>query len=92
MDFVLGIVSLLLLVVQLLLVARAVLDWSLALAGPARDGSARSRLIAGVHAVTEPILAPVRRVVPPLRLGGVGIDLSFIIVFLAIVLIRAVIS
>ena len=92
MDLVLGVVSMVLLVVQLLLVARAVLDWSLALAGPARDGSVRSRLISGVQAVTEPILAPVRRVLPPLRVGGVGIDLAFIVVFLAIVLIRAVIG
>lgn len=88
MGLVLGVVSLLLLLVQLLLIARAVLDWSVALAGPTTQGSVRGRLTTGVHAVTEPILAPVRRVLPPLRFGGVGIDLAFIVVFLAIVLIR----
>ena len=92
MGLVLGLMSLLLLVLQLLLVARAVLDWSAVLAGPTTAGSVRGRLTAGVHAATEPILAPVRRVLPPLRLGGVGIDLSFIVVFLAIVLIRAIIG
>ena len=84
----LGIVSLALLLLQLLLVARAVLDWSVALAGPAAYGSVRFRLMNGVRAVTEPILAPVRRVVPPLRVGGMAIDLAFIIVFFAIVLLR----
>jgi YggT family protein len=87
----LALVSLVLLLVQLLLVARAVLDWSVALAGPSTAGSFRYRLTRGVTAVTEPILAPVRRVVPPLRVGGFAIDLAFIIVFFAIVLLRALI-
>jgi YggT family protein len=45
-----------------------------------------------VIAVTEPILAPVRRILPPLRLGGVSFDLAFIVVFLALVLIRGFIG
>ncbi|BCJ55196.1 hemolysin activation protein [Actinoplanes sp. NBRC 14428] len=88
MGPVLTVVSLLLLVLQVLLIARAVLDWSVVLAGPPFPGSVRSRLSTGVRAVTEPILAPVRRVLPPLRVGGASIDLAFIVVFLAIVIIR----
>ena len=88
----LALVSFALLLVQVLLIARAILDWSVALAGPSAPGSFRSRLSAGVQAVTEPILAPVRRVLPPLRIGNVGIDLAFIVVFLGIVIIRALIS
>lgn len=88
----LALVSLVLLLVQLLLVARAVLDWSVALAGPSMAGSLRYRLTAGITAVTEPILAPVRRVIPPLRVGGFSIDLAFIIVFFAIVLLRSLIA
>ena len=84
----LGFLSLLLLLVQFLLVARAVLDWTTVLAGPTSAGSVRSRLTRGVYALTEPILAPVRRLIPPLRVGGTAIDLSFIIVFFVIVLIR----
>lgn len=85
----LALVSLVLLLLQLLLVARVVLDWSVALAGPSTAGSVRYRLTRGVTAVTEPILAPVRRVIPPLRLGGVSFDLAFIVVFFAIVLLRS---
>ena len=87
----LALVGLVLLVVQFLLIARAVLDWSVVLAGPAMPGSIRSRAMSAVYTVTEPILAPVRRVVPPLRVGGVSIDLSFILVFLAIGILRALI-
>ena len=92
MGVLLGLVSLALLLLQFLLIARAVLDWTVALAGPSSAGSVRSRLSAGVRAVTEPVLAPVRRVVPPLRVGGVAIDLAFILVFLAVILLRAVIG
>lgn len=88
MGPVLALVSFLLLLLQVLLVARAILDWTVAFAGPSMPGTFRSRLTRGVTAATEPILAPVRRILPPLRLGNVGIDLAFIVVFLAIVIIR----
>jgi len=88
----LALVAFVLLILQVLLVARALLDWSVALAGPSTAGSFRARLTSGLHAVTEPILAPVRRVIPPLRIGGVGIDLAFIVVFFAIVVVRSLIS
>lgn len=89
MGAVLGLIDVVLLLVQLLLVVRALLDWSVALAGPSTAGSVRSRLTTVVYAVTEPMLAPVRRVIPPLRMGGVGIDLAFIVLFIAILLLRA---
>jgi YggT family protein len=92
MGPVLALVSFLLLLLQVLLIVRAVLDWSITLAGPSLPGTFRSRLTRGVYAITEPILAPVRRVLPPLRIGGVGIDLAFIVVFLAIIIIRSLIA
>jgi YggT family protein len=84
----LALISLALFVLQVLLIARAVLDWSVVLAGPSVAGSVRHRLTRGVTAITEPILAPVRRVIPPLRVGGASFDLAFIVVFLAIVVLR----
>jgi YggT family protein len=35
------------------------------------------------------VIAPVRRVLRPVRLGGVSIDLAFTVVFLAVMLLRA---
>ncbi len=37
-----------------------------------------------VYLITEKPMAFVRRFVPPLRLGGVALDLSFIVLFIAI--------
>jgi len=44
-----------------------------------------------VFAITDPPLKFVRRFVPPLRLGAVNLDLSFIVVYFAVqMLARAV--
>jgi YggT family protein len=85
----LALVSFALLLVQLVLVVRVVLDWSVMLAGPATPGSFRARALDVIYTITEPILAPVRKVLPPLRVGGVSIDLAFIVVFLLIGIIRS---
>ncbi len=44
-----------------------------------------------IYTVTEPPMAFVRRFIPPLRLGGVALDLSFIVLLIAINLFQAVI-
>ncbi|MHA6629579.1 YggT family protein [Pseudonocardia sichuanensis] len=81
----------LLLLFQLVLVARAVVDWVAALSsGPEPGWRSTARRV--THAATEPVLAPVRRVLPPLRAGSVGIDLAFIVVFVATVLLRLVVT
>jgi YggT family protein len=33
-------------------------------------------------AVTEPVLRPIRRILPPVRAGGMAIDLSILVVIL----------
>lgn len=39
--------------------------------------------------VTEPVLGPLRRTIPPVRIGAVGLDLSPIIVILGITILRS---
>lgn len=58
---------------------RAILSWF-----PARPGTTLASINSLLWRLTEPVLAPVRRMLPPVRAGGMGIDLSFIIVFLGI--------
>ncbi len=38
----------------------------------------------GVRRLVDPVLAPLRRVIPPLRLGGVALDLSILVLFFGI--------
>lgn len=44
-----------------------------------------------IFTVTEPPMKFVRRFVPPLRLGGVALDLSFIVLLIAINLLQSVV-
>jgi len=36
-----------------------------------------------LYTLTEPVMGPVRRIIPPLGAGGMGIDLSPIIIVVA---------
>jgi YggT family protein len=65
---------------------RAILSWF-----PVTPGGPAARLARAVTIVTEPVLRPVRRVLPPMRAGGGALDLSPLLVsVVAIVLIRVV--
>ena len=69
------------------MIARMVLDWAGVLAG----GPYWLRRVRTVsHALTEPVIAPVRRRLRPVRAGGIGIDLAFTVVFLAALILRAI--
>jgi YggT family protein len=61
---------------------RALLSWF-----PVSPGSVLSNVNHVLYRLTEPVLSPVRRILPPLRAGGMGIDLSFLVVFFGIQLI-----
>jgi YggT family protein len=84
-----ALLGLALLIFELILVARIVLDWVGVLAPGGGDGVVRARR--WTHAVTEPVIAPVRRILPPLRLGAVSIDLAFTVVFVAVLVLRSVV-
>lgn len=62
----------------LALLARIVLSWFPATGG-ALDGVQRF-----LFRITEPVLAPVRAVLPPVRLGAMALDLSPIVVFIVL--------
>jgi YggT family protein len=44
-----------------------------------------------IYTITEPPMRFVRRFIPPLRLGGVALDLSFIVLLIAINLLQSVV-
>jgi YggT family protein len=64
-----------------LLWVRFIVDWVQVFA---RSWSPRGPLLVvleGAYSATDPPIKALRRVVPPLRLGSVALDLSFLIVF-----------
>lgn len=65
-----------------LLFARLVLDWVQVFAREWRPAGVVLVLAEVVYTATDPPLRAVRRVIPPLSLGSIRLDLAFIVVFL----------
>jgi YggT family protein len=63
----------------LVLVVRIILTWF-----PTDPWSGMGRFERALGRVTDPVLAPVRRILPPLRVGAGAIDLSPIIVLVVL--------
>jgi YggT family protein len=56
---------------------RIVLSWF-----PAQSEGALASVTSALGSVTDPVLNPVRAMLPPLRMGGMGLDLSPMVVLL----------
>jgi len=57
--------------------ARIVVSWF-----PVQPGGTFASIVSFLYTITEPLLGPLRRAIPALRMGGMGLDLSPIIVVL----------
>jgi YggT family protein len=55
-----------------------------------RPPDALRPFVLGVARLVEPVAAPLRRTIPPLRLGMVALDLSIIVLFIAVRVLRGV--
>jgi YggT family protein len=66
------------------LICRLVLDWIQVLAREWRPRGPILVVAEGVYTVTEPPLRFLRRLIPPLSLGAVRLDLAFVVLMLAV--------
>lgn len=71
----------------LVLFARIVLSWF-----PISPDGAMAQVFSFLYTVTEPVLGPLRRVIPPVGIGGMGLDLSPIIVIFGISILQAMLG
>jgi YggT family protein len=76
----------------LLLIARFVLDWVQMLACNWRPRGLVAVLCEGLYSITDPPLRAVRNVIPPLRLGAVMLDLSPMILIIAIFILQRIVE
>ena len=76
----------------LLLIARFVLDWVQMLARNWRPRGIVAVLCEGLYSVTDPPLRAVRRVIPPLRLGAVMLDLSPMVLIIGIFILQRIVE
>jgi YggT family protein len=84
-----SIVSSVLLVFLVLLFARFVVDWVMVLARSWRPSGLVAAGLEVVYSTTDPPLKAVRKVIPPLNLGSIRLDLGFMVLLIAVVLLRS---
>ena len=87
-----SIVSSLLYLYLLILLVRVVIDWVQMLARGWRPTGALLVLANLVYGLTDPPLRRLRRMIPALRLGGVGIDLSFLVLVIGISIVQRLLA
>lgn len=75
-----------------LLFVRLIMDYVMMFARNYRPTGAVAAALELAYTATDPPLKALRRVIPPLRLGQVSLDLSFIVLFIAAYALIAVLS
>ena len=84
------IVASVLLVFLVLLFARFVVDWVMVLARGWRPTGLVAAGLEVVYSTTDPPLKAVRKVIPPLNLGSIRLDLGFMVLLIAVVILRSI--
>ena len=82
-----GLVCSLLNIYLILIFARIILSWF-----PVSPGGALAQIFSFLYTVTEPVLGPIRRAIPPIGMGGMGFDLSPIIVIVGVQILERVVG
>ena len=84
MSAVIEVLALAVFLYLVVLIGRLVFDWIRIFARDWRPRGPVLLVAEPVYTLTEPPLRALRKVIPPLRLGGVSLDLSFIVLFIAV--------
>ena len=92
MSSIASLISSLLNLYVLILIARLVLEYVTIFARDWRPKGPLLLLSETVYTLTDPPLRAIRKVVPNVRLGSVSLDLSFIILLLAISITRGLLA
>lgn len=90
MQFIIGLPRLIVFLFFIALIGRLVLDWVQLFA---RDWKPRGPILVvsvAVYEVTDPPIRALRRILPPLRLGSIQLDLAFMVVFLIVIVLLRV--
>jgi len=69
---------------------RLVLDWIRVFAREWRPRGPMLVIAEAVYTLTDPPLNALRKVIPPLRLGGAALDLGFLVLVLALYVLLAI--
>jgi YggT family protein len=83
-KFTLSLALFVLWIVLIMLIARVVLSFVFSFARDWRPAGVPALLVESVYTVTDPLIKPLRRVIPPISIGAIRFDVAFLIVFIAV--------
>ena len=92
MTAVRSILYFILLIFFIFLIGRLILDWIQVFARDWRPRGVMLVIAETIYSVTDPPLKALRRVLPPLTIGQVQIDLAFIVIFLIVSLLLSLLA
>lgn len=75
---------------MVLLIIRLVVDWIQVFARSWQPTGPILVVLEVVFSITDPPIKAIRKVIPPLRLGSIALDVSFILVFIVVILLMRV--
>jgi YggT family protein len=73
-----------------LLFLRLIFEYVFLLARSFRPTGVVAMLLELIYTVTDPPLKALRKVLPPLRIGGISLDLAFLVLFIIVSILRTV--
>jgi len=79
-------------IVWIMLVARFVLSIVFSFAHDWRPAGVPALLVESVYTVTDPLIKPLRRVIPPISIGAIRLDVAFLIVFIAVMALQQLLT
>ncbi|MGY1435101.1 YggT family protein [Streptomyces reniochalinae] len=88
----LDVVQIVLWVYLLVLIFRLVMDYVFQFARSWQPGKAMVVVLEATYTVTDPPLKLLRRFIPPLRFGGVALDLSFFVLMIIVYILIIVVG
>ncbi len=92
MEAVASLVYFVLLVFLLLLLFRLVMEYVFLLARSYTPAGPVAAVLELAYSVTDPPLKALRKVIPPLRLGSITLDLGFIVLFILVRILMGVVG
>ncbi|MER5896354.1 MULTISPECIES: YggT family protein [unclassified Streptomyces] len=92
MGVALDVVYIALMCFLIVLIFRLVMDYVFQFARSWHPGKAMVVVLEGTYTVTDPPLKLLKRFIPPLRLGGVALDLSFFVLMIIVYILLSIVG
>lgn len=92
MSVALEVIRYVLVVFLVVLIIRLVMNYVFQFARSWQPGKAMMVVLETTYTVTDPPLKLLRRVIPPLRLGGVALDLSFFVLMIIVYILLQIVG